>query len=258
MIRRLALIPAVLVAVVSLVLAACSNPPAAPALTDPKEIVAKGVTSIADVKTFEFSTTFSGTVQAPQLGSFDLSTVKMSGAFDLANKTAKFSLDAPAIMGTKIDALVIGKTAYYRVAGALSMLTGGTAEKYTKVDVPDASTNPDAAALEDPAKLVQKLNEALAILPVQPTKAADERCGDADCYHVTLGLTGDQLKALNNGNSVDGSATFDLYTRKQDYRPAKIALSATTAEMGTFGMVLEIRYDVGVSVAAPPADQIAP
>ena len=258
MTRRLAILPLALVATLSLVLAACSGPPAAPALTDPKEIIAKGVTSLADVKSFEFTTTFSGTVQAQQLGTFDLSTVKMTGAIDVAGKTAKFNLDAPAILGTKIDALLIGNTAYYKVAGALAMMTGGSADKYTKVDVPDASANPDAAALRDPAKLVEKLNEALAKLPVQPTKAADDKCGDADCYHVTLAMTQDQLQALSPGTTVDGSFTLDLYTRKQDYRPAKIALSATSTQMGAFGMVMEIRYDVGVSVAPPPADQVAP
>ena len=258
MTRRLVLLPIAVVAVLSLVLAACSSPPAAPALTDPKEIVTKGVTSLADVKSFEFTTTFSGSVKAEQLGSFDLSSVKMSGAIDVANKTAKFTFDAPAIMGTKIDALMIGNTAYYKVAGALSMMTGGSADKYTKVDVPDPSANPEAAALQDPAKLVAKLNEALALLPVQPTKAGDERCGDADCYHVTLAVTGEQLRALNPGAAAAGSLSLDLFTRKQDYRPAKLALSATSAEMGTFGLVLELRYDVNVSVAPPPADQIAP
>ena len=138
------------------------------------------------------------------------------------------------------------------------LLTGGSADKYTKVPVPDASTSPEAAALQDPTKLVTQITQALAQLPVQPTKAADERCGDADCYHVTLAMTQDQLKGLAPGATVDGSFTLDLFTRKQDYRPAKIALTATTTEMGTFGMTLDLRYDVDVSVAAPPADQIAP
>jgi hypothetical protein len=135
-------------------------------------------------------------------------------------------------------------------------VTGGSADKYTKVDVPDASTNPDAAALQDPTKLVAEVTKALGQLPVQPTKAADEKCGDADCYHVTLAMTADQLKALDPGAAVDGTFSLDLFTRKQDYRPAKIALNASTTEMGAFGMVLELRYDVPVSVAAPPPDQV--
>ena len=258
MTRRLAILPLAVIATLSLLLAACGGPPAAPALTDPKEIVSKGVASLATAKSIEFTTTFSGTVKAEQLGSFDLSTVKMTGALDIANKTAKFNLDAPGIAGSKIDAILVGNTAYYRVGGALALVTGGSADKYTKVAVPDASTNPEAAALQDPTKLVAQVTQALAQLPVQPTKAADERCGDADCYHVSLAMTQDQLQALTPGASVDGSFTLDLFTRKQDYRPARIALTANTTEMGTFGMILELRYDVDVSVAAPPADQIAP
>jgi hypothetical protein len=256
--RRLAVLPLALVATLSVILAACAGPPAAPALTDPKEIVAKGVASLADVKSIEFTTTFSGNVKAEGVGQFDLTSEKMTGALDLAKKTAKFNLDAPSILGTKADLLVVGNAAYYKVAGALAMLTGSSADKYVKVDVPDASTNPDAALLEDPSKAVAEIQAALDKLPVQPTKAADEKCGDADCYHVTLALTQDQLRAMDPSATVDGTATFDLFTRKGDYRPAKIALSATSAQMGTFGVVVELRYDVDVSVAAPPADQIAP
>ena len=112
MTRRLAILPLALVATLSLVLAACASPPAAPALTDPKEIVSKGVASLATAKSIEFTTTFNGTVKAEQLGTFDLSTVKMTGALDIANKTAKFNLDAPGIAGSKIDAILVGDAAY--------------------------------------------------------------------------------------------------------------------------------------------------
>ena len=262
MTRRLAFLPIALVAVLSLVLAACGGPPAAPALTDPKEIVTKGVTSLGDVKTFEFTGTFTGTVAAQQLGSFDLSKIKMSGAVDIAAKTAKFTLDAPEILGTKVDAVMIGNTAYYKLAGALSLMAGGVGGKFTKVEVPAGSGDP-AAAVADPAKVVAQLQQLLAMLPVPPTKAADDKCGDADCYHVTMTLDAAQLQqlggsALGAAGSLDGSVAFDLFTRKQDYRPAKLALTVTSGQLGTFGMTIELRYDVGVSVQAPPADQIAP
>jgi hypothetical protein len=255
--RRLALLPIALVAVLSLVLAACaSTPPAAPALTDPKEIVSKGATSLTDVKTFEFTGSFTGTVKAPGMGDFDLSTIKMAGAIDAANKNLKFSLDAPTILGTKVDALVVGGVAYYKISGALAMMLGGTADKYTKADVPTASGDPIADAT-DIGKSVADLQELLAKLPT-PVKAADEKCGDQDCYHVTLKLAAADLKALDPSASVDGDVALDIWTRKSDYRPAKISFSATTVDMGVFGMVLEIKYDVPVSVTAPPADQIAP
>ena len=246
-------------AVLSLVLAACAaTPPAAPALTDPKEIVAKGVTSLTDVKTFEFTGSFTGSVKVPQMGDFDLSTVKMVGAFDIANKNAKFTLDAPSLLGTKIDALIVGNVAYYKISGALAAMLGGTADKYTKSDVPTASGDPIAAAT-DVTKAVAELQAALAKLPTPPVKAADERCGDQDCYHVTMKLTAADLQALDpKASAPAGDLSFDIWTRKNDNRPAKLSLSATSADMGTFGLVLDIKYDVPVSVAAPPADQIAP
>jgi uncharacterized membrane protein len=262
MTRRLADLPIALVTVLLLVLAACAGPPAAPALTDPKDIITKGVTSLADVKSFDFTGTFSGKVAAQQLGTFDLSSVKLSGAVDVVAKSAKFSLDAPDVLGTKIEAILVGNTAYYRLAGALGFMAGGSATTFTKVEVPTGSADP-VEVMTDPAKLAADIGAALANLPVQPTKAADEKCGDADCYHVTLALDADQVRqlggsALASVAPIDGSLAIDLFTRRQDYRPAKIALSVTSAELGTFGFAIELRYDQGVSIQPPPADQIAP
>jgi hypothetical protein len=256
--RRLALLPIALVAMLSLVLAACSSTPAAPALTDPKEIVTKGVTSLTDVKTFEITGTFTGSLKAAQLGNFDLSTIKMSAAVDIPNKTAKFSLDAPTLVGTKVDALMVGGAAYYKISGLYAaMVPGAVADKYTKVPVPTASGDPMAAAT-DVTKLVAQLNEGLAKLPSPLVKAPDDKCGDADCYHVSTVVTAAQMKALDATSSLDGDFTVDLWTRKTDYRPAKFALSIASASLGTFGMTIEIKYDVPVSVTAPPADQMAP
>ena len=258
MTRRLALLPLAFLATVSLVLAACGSPPSAPALTDPKDIVAKGVASLADVKSFEFTGTFSGTVAASQLGSFDLSDVKLAGAVDVTGRTMKVNLDAPALLGTKVDAIVVGDTAYYKLAGALATVVGGgRADKYTKLALPTASGEP-LAAMTDVTKLVAQLQDVLAKLPSPLTRAADERCNDADCYHVSTVLSAAQLQALGAGAEVDGDVTVDLWTRKTDYRPAKIGLAVASPGLGSFGVTVELRYDVGVSVAAPPADQIAP
>lgn len=257
MTRHLAHLPIALVAVLSIVLAACSSTPAAPALTDPKEIVTKGVTSLTAVKTFEFTGSFSGKVKVPQMGDFDLSTVTMAGAIDVTNKNLKFSLDAPSLLGTKIEALVVGNTAYYKLSGAVAMMVpGASADKFTKAEVPTASGDPMAVAT-DVTKAVAELQKLLDKLPTPPVKGADEKCGDQDCYHVTSKLTAADLKAMNP-TAAEGEITFDLWTRKSDYRPARLSFSATSADMGTVGMTLEIKYDVPVSIAAPAADQVAP
>jgi hypothetical protein len=255
--RRLASLPLALGAILSLALGACSSPPPAPALTDPKDIVTHAVTSIADVRTFEFTGTFSGTVSASQLGSFDLTSAKMAGAVDIPNQAVRFSLDAPTIVGTKIDAVVVGGNLYYKVAGLLAPLIGASADRYTKIAVPTASADPAAAAL-DVTTVVASLQDWLGRLPSPLTRAADDKCGDADCYHVATTLTGAQLQALDARAALDGDVTIDLWTRKADYRPAKIALSVASPSLGTFGTTVEISYDVGVSVTAPSDDQVAP
>ena len=76
---------------------------------------------------------------------------RSAGAIDIPNKKAKFSLDAPTLLGTKIDALVVDSVAYFKVAGPLAgdarRLDAG---KFTKADVPDgdpASRSTDAAEI---------------------------------------------------------------------------------------------------------------
>jgi hypothetical protein len=256
--RRLSLLPVALVTALALVLAACGATPAAPALTDPKDIVTKAVTALPDVKSFEFTGSFTGNVKAAQLGTFDLSTIKMAGAVDIANKTAKFTLDAPTLLGTKVDALVVGNDAYYKITGVFAqMVPGSVPDKFTKVPVPTSSTNPVAAAT-DMTKLVAQLQEGLGKLPSLLTKAADEKCGDVDCYHVSTVVTAAQAKALDASSTLDGDVTVDLWTLKSNYRPAKFGLSIVSPSLGTFGVSMDVKYDVAVSVAAPPADQVAP
>ena len=254
--RPLALMLAALVASLVVILGACNSTPAVPPLTDPKEILTKALTSLPSVKTFEFTSTFTGTAKIPQLGDIDLSTVKLTGALDAGNKKAKASLDAPTFLGTKIDALLIDKTAYYKVAGPLAIAFKATSDKYTKVDVPASSDNP-TGNVTDMSKAVTQVQQWLDKLPQPPVKQADEKCGDQDCYHVTIKVSAADLKTLDpTASSLNGEFAMDVWTRKSDYRPAKLVLTVTTPDMGTFGMTFELTYDVSVSVDAPPADQV--
>ena len=242
-------------ATLAVVLGACASAPAAPALTDPKEILTKAAVSVKDVKTFEVTGGFSGTANVPQFGSFDLSTVKVVGAFDVPNKKAKISVDAPTLLGTKIDALVIDQVAYYKVAGPLAMTLQASADKYTKMPVPSDAGDPVADAT-DVAKLTADMQAALDKLPSAPVKQADDKCGDQDCYHVTIAMTADQLKALQPTSSISGDVSVDVWTLKSNYRPAKLAITAATPEMGNFGFTLDLKYDTSVAIDAPAADQL--
>jgi len=248
--RRLILMPLALLASFSMILAACGSTPQAPALTDPKDILTQAVVSVSSVKTVEFTGSFSGTIAAAQLGTFDLSTIRMSGALDIPNKKAKFTLDAPTLLGTKIDALLLDQTAYLKIAGPFAAIAHVQSDKYTKTTVPASSNNPT-----DVAKTVADLKSALDKLPA-PVKAADEKCGDQDCYHVTLKLSAADLKALDSTSTLAGDVTLDIWSHKSDYRPAKMVFGVTTPELGTFAMTMELKYDVSVAVDAPPTDQV--
>ena len=256
--RRFALMLVALASTASLVIGACSSPPAAPALTDPKEILTQTVLSLKDVKTVEVTGSLTGTLEAAELGgTLDLSTVKISTAVDIPGQKAKINVDAPTIMGTKIDAVLVDGAAYYKIDGLLSSMVGGTPGKYTKTDVPKAS-----GGVTDPAELAKQIDEfkaALDKLPTPPTKAADEKCGDQDCYHVTLKVTAAEIASLGGDTSqFDGDVTADIWSRKNDLRPAKLSFSMTSSQFGTVGITFDLKYDVSVTVEAPPADQVAP
>src|SRR5947209_5716068 len=161
--RRMTLLPLAIIASLSMVIAACASTPQAPALTDPKEILTQAVVSLNGVKTAELTGSFSGTIAAAQLGTFDLSTITMSGQIDIPNKKAKFNLDAPTLLGTKVDALLLDQVAYVKVAGPFAALANLQADKYTKAIVPQSSDNPT-----DVATTVANLKAGLDKLPTPP------------------------------------------------------------------------------------------
>ena len=268
MTRRFLLSLVAIASVASLLLAACgAQAPAAPALTDPKDILAKTVLSLKDVKTVEVTGSFTGNVTVPNMGALDLSTTKLSAAMDIPGKKAKFSLDAPAVLGTKVDAILLDNVGYVKVSGLLAGTLGLTPDKYKKADIPAPSAAPGAsAAAGDAAQVaeaVTKINEALSKLPTPPTKGADEACGDQQCYHVTLKVTAADLRALDPsvgsqvGNTA-GDLALDVWTRRNDLRPAKMSFGVTSPDIGTVTATFELKYDGAVTVEAPPADQIAP
>ena len=200
------------------------------------------------------------------MGAPDLSTTTLSADMDIPGKKAKFNLDAPAVLGTKVDAILLDNVGYVKITGLLAGMAGMTPDKYTKSDLPTPSADPSApASVGDAAQVaeaVTKLNDALGKLPTPPTKGADQACGDHPCHVVTLKVTSGDLQSLAPSAATTVGATGDLsldvWTRKNDLRPAKIVFAITSPDIGTVGITLDLKYDGSVSVAAPPADQIAP
>jgi hypothetical protein len=246
---------ALLALVATVAVLACNSTPAAPALTDPKEILVKSIESLANIKTATIKGTFGGSVNAAEMGNFDLSTVKIDLALDVPAKKTRITVDAPTLMGTNVDLIVADGNVYMKVVGPMAAFLGADASgKYTKTAA-DTGSVPDEAS--DPTKAIAELRAGLDKLPKAPSKLADERCGDQDCYHVQIALTGADLATLGGGSDI-GNVSFDVWTRKNDLRPAKITFAVDAGTQGNVTGTFDITYDQGVNISAPSADQVAP
>jgi hypothetical protein len=248
----------VLLWALALVLVACGAP-AAPALTDPKEILTQSVLSLKDVKTLDLKGTLTGSVQAEGMGAIPLDGTTFSLAMDVAGKKLRALVDAPAFLGTKAEAILLDTTAYYKVAGPLASFVGADAGgKFTKVDA-GAMTDTASTSPADVQKQIDELKAALDKLPSPPTKQADEKCGDADCYHINIALSSEQLQQMgaSEAGAIEFSMTVDYWARKNDLRPAKIAFGIDAGAQGAVTATFDLTYDGAITVEAPPADQIA-
>ncbi len=237
---------------------ACSTAAStAPALTDPKDILAKTVVTLKDVKTFHMHADVSGSVKLDLSGSgnpgaLDLKGTNADGDMDIANKKFHLSFGAPSLLGVTGDLIVIDKTTYTKIS-----LLG---PKYTKSES-TAGADPVSAAT-DPQKMIDELNKFLNQPGVAPTKLADEKCGDKDCYHVSMNLTSEQLSGVTSGlgsGAPTGSGTVDVWVQKTDNRPAKFTVNANAGDTGTIAVTLTISgYDAPVTVTAPADTDVAP
>ena len=239
---------------------ACQGAPATPALSDPKEILTRTVVSLKDVKTIQVKGELSGTATIPNAGSLDLKGTTLDIATDIAAKAFRLNVSAPSFLGTTADVIVVDNAAYLKVTGpAAAMLGADPGGKYKKTDVPEASGDPGKLA-EDPLKAIDEFRTALDKLPA-PTKAADEKCGDQDCYHIVLKATDKDLATVSSQASAANTPftlTIDVYSRKTDLRPARLALGLDAGAQGNGVVTFTMTYDQPVSITAPSADQIAP
>ena len=177
------------VALAATILAACGGSAAAPALTDPKDILVHAASSLQTLKTVHLKATLAGKVDAgavsgkPTGALVDLAGSTLEGDLDAAGREAKLSASMPSILGLSADLVVDAGTVYLKTSltGALyqkldlAAITGG-------LPLPSLPTaaSPDPSAV---AAMIARLKAELDKLPA-PVKLADEKIGDQDCYHV--------------------------------------------------------------------------
>ena len=233
-------------AALAVILAACGG--STPAIEDPKEILVKAVEALQQAKSFQFRADLSGSVPLDLTGTgngqpLDISGTTLEGAVDVANERARLAFKIPMLLNTSGEAIVVDKVAYLKVS-----LVG---PKYQKFDTGQATGG--LAVPTDPKASLDELRKGLDSLASPPKKLANERCGDADCYHVQVALD----PATMNLGSAEGSANLDVWVRTNDLRPAKVSLTADGGSQGKVTVAVELfGYDGAVTIEAPPADQV--
>ena len=243
------------------VAAACGGgTPAAPALTDPVDILVQSVQTLDDVKSFRADVAVSGTVNVDAMGTgqaqelpLDNTTAQLE--VDVANKNAKASFSAPSLFGLSGELIQIGTTSYTKTS-----LSGPL---YQKSESAEAGAVDEATNMTD--EDVAQLREQLSKPEVAPTKGDDVACGDKQCYQVTIDLTADELQSLSGdlpteeipADLADANVAVTFQVEKDTLRPAGIDITADLGSQGNVTINVDFsNWDEAVSIEAPPADQV--
>ncbi|MEI8334175.1 MAG: hypothetical protein WCH74_10040 [Chloroflexota bacterium] len=268
------------IAALAFVAAACSSTPAATPVADPAESVAQSLDALGQAKTVHLRADVTGSIPmdlgalvgggglgaSPRPGaSTDLGGSYIEATVDIPNKQAQAIVAVPPILGLKLELIQIGDTSYTKIN-----LMGDTWQKSTSTPAPDSSAAPSpSAGLQ---QTIDDVKKALSAAGVTTEKLADEKCGDADCYHVKItmppsalsGAAGDTLGGLGLGGTpepgasplIGGDLTVEIWARKSDMRPVKLVIGTTTEGSTLAVNMIMDKYDEAVTVTAPPADQV--
>ena len=243
------------------VVAACGGgAPAAPALTDPVDILVQSVQTLNDVKSFRADVAVSGSVNIDMMGTgqaqpFPLDNTTAQLDVDVENMNAKATFSAPSLLGASGELIQIGNTSYVKTS-----LTGPLYQK---------SESTEAGAVEGATNMtdedIAQLREQLSKPEVAPTKGADVACGDKQCYQVSIELTSDEMQALESQLPTeevpteigDANVNVTFQIEKDTLRPAGIDIAADLGSQGNLTINVDFsNWDEPVSIEAPPADQV--
>ncbi len=261
-----------LLAAVAIVIAACSNGPAAtPVPTDPAAILAATTASLHDVKSVHYKVAVTGSLNTGGLlggdsassgpsgsgSSLDLAGTTIEGDLDVVNSAATVTATVPALLNLTANVIVVGGVAYIKTS-----LTGAQYEKLDTSSLTGALPIPSTAVGGSPAPeasaVLSEVQAALAKLP-PPTLLADETVNGQDCHHIQVKVASSDVPMASGAlDGVSGSATVDVWSQKSDGRPSRLVIAVDGASQGTLSLTIDLtNYDAAVTIAAPPADQIS-
>jgi hypothetical protein len=185
---------------------------------------------------------------------------------------AHFTLNVPATPLTgdtalSGDLIVVDQALYYK----LSLL----GSKYHKrdlasltsslpVSIPSGIPTPDASGMAGLTDEIGALRTQMEANGYSATLVGVEQIGGAPAQHISISVPLDkinsqlaQASALPTTMKLD-SASFDVWIYTSDNRLAQIELKGASAEISGFDLLMTVSaYDAPVTIAAPPAAQVA-
>jgi hypothetical protein len=266
---------AILVATLTLAVAACGGTPALPELTDPTEILQAAAENAASADSVHLDFRADGELKVatgPATTSIALDGTTANADLDLAGGDARVTFASPGLLNLRGELLLVDGTAY-----AKTSMTGADYLSFPMGSTPGSGAGATPGTSPDTTSLIAALADLLATPGLEPTKGEDASCGSATCYTVTIELTADELAALGLGDAasgidlpipsdlpvplpdLSGIAGVDVtaLVEKDTRRLAEVTLEAQAAETATATLDLRFsKWDEPVNVSAPPTDEV--
>ncbi len=263
----------VLLTMTAIVVLACGGTlPSGPALVDPREILAAAATQAASATSVHIDLAADGALAIDLTGTGSASTpIKLTDTTaaidaDLARGATRATFSAPGLLGVRGEAIVVDGVSYLKTS-----LTGPLYRAQPASGAPDASPGVPEPSGRASAGILEGVIAFLKEPGVEPTKNADAPCGGTTCYSVTLKIGAEQLGRLLGGATLPSSvpvpipdissATAEL-TFLVDRQTTRLSGLTAFADLGDSGEITAdltlSKWDVPVTIAAPPADQVQP
>lgn len=250
MLRRFGPVTVVLL----VVLAACQGQGA---LTDPTEIITKGLEATTSLKSFHVSLGLDGSFKmSPTGGAVDLKSTSLEADVDIGGKQARLTFAVPAFPGLTGDVLLIGKDLWVKTS-----MTGAKWSHQT-ADLVGASVEPSPSF--DTAAMVKKVKDFLAKDGVVTKRLADVACGDRQCYQVSVTIPSSLMKEEAGAvASLDPSTVFgdalvlNLLFDREKLWLTELSTDVASDTMGTFSVTLSFsNFDEAVTLSPPPDAEV--
>ena len=250
-----------LVAAFAVLVSACGGSAPGPTLTDPTAIITAAITSTKGARSVHIEGTIDGkaTIALPFAGGaaapVDLTGTTMTADVDVTAGSLRATFAAPGLLNLAGELIEVDRKGYLKTT-----LTG---VQYQPMNV--GKTLPIDPT--DTAGFVTAIGDLLRKPGVDPAKGSDVACGSGTCYSVTADLSASELGAIV-GPSADNlpidlaGAGVSITMRVEQslpYHLAGIGITVTMADRSKLKLDLTFsKWDVPVSIGAPPADQVKP